>query len=138
MIVEGGCFCGKVRYRSEGEPFHQTVCHCSDCRRSSGGATVAWFSASARGFQYTAAPPLEHASSPGVVRAFCGACGTSLTYRHADFPDQLDITIVSADCAHQLWPKDHVHVSDRLTWDFIDDSRPQFSHSRTDATPQEH
>ena len=137
MMIEGGCLCGHVRYRSDGEPFHQTVCHCSDCRRSSGGATVAWFSVSASGFQYTADAPREHASSPGVMRTFCGACGTSLTYRHTDFPDQLDISIVSADSADQIWPKDHVHVSNRLTWDIIGDGRPQFSHGRADVRPQE-
>lgn len=33
-MLKGGCFCGAVRYEAEGEPFHETNCHCSICRRT--------------------------------------------------------------------------------------------------------
>ena len=29
-MIEGGCYCGQVRYVSEGAPFHETICHCVD------------------------------------------------------------------------------------------------------------
>lgn len=29
----GGCLCGAIRYRAQGEPYHQTHCHCETCRR---------------------------------------------------------------------------------------------------------
>ena len=34
---EGGCQCGEIRYRLVGEPVWLAVCHCSDCKRQSGG-----------------------------------------------------------------------------------------------------
>ena len=36
-MLNGGCFCGAIRYETAGTPFHQTNCHCSICRRTTGG-----------------------------------------------------------------------------------------------------
>jgi len=35
---DGGCQCGKIRYRLTGEPLTLYVCHCSDCQTFSGSA----------------------------------------------------------------------------------------------------
>lgn len=35
---KGGCVCGNVRYRTEGEPARVTVCHCTWCQRRTGSA----------------------------------------------------------------------------------------------------
>jgi hypothetical protein len=40
-VKTGGCLCGKVKYKLEGEaatPVWQTVCYCLNCRRRSGSA----------------------------------------------------------------------------------------------------
>jgi hypothetical protein len=34
MALTGGCACGAVRYETDAEPFHRTLCHCVDCRRA--------------------------------------------------------------------------------------------------------
>ena len=39
---EGGCLCGAVRYRAQGEPRAALHCHCADCRRASGVAFLSW------------------------------------------------------------------------------------------------
>jgi hypothetical protein len=36
--IDGGCQCGIVRYRLEGEPLGVAVCHCIECQRQSGSA----------------------------------------------------------------------------------------------------
>ena len=37
---EGGCYCGAIRYRIEGEPLHVNYCHCRMCQRLSGAPVV--------------------------------------------------------------------------------------------------
>src|SRR5512143_3363221 len=39
-MMTGGCACGALRYRAEGEPLIQGFCHCRSCQRTSGGGHV--------------------------------------------------------------------------------------------------
>jgi len=36
--LEGGCACGKVRYRMTSDPMFVHCCHCTECQRNSGSA----------------------------------------------------------------------------------------------------
>jgi hypothetical protein len=38
--LQGGCSCGKVRYRLLAEPMRVHCCHCTDCQRHTGSAFV--------------------------------------------------------------------------------------------------
>ena len=38
MKLEGGCYCGKVRYVAEGEPMMKAQCHCRECQYITGGS----------------------------------------------------------------------------------------------------
>ncbi len=115
-MYAGGCFCRAVRYQVEGAPFHETLCHCSICRRTSGAPLVAWASFPRTGFRFTSGSPAQIRSSPGACRSFCAACGTPLLFEHDDFPDELDITLCSLDDPESIPPKDHTHVLSRLPW----------------------
>ena len=36
----GGCLCGRVRYKSAGEPLFSLLCHCRDRQHQSGSAKI--------------------------------------------------------------------------------------------------
>ena len=36
-LVTGGCSCGQLRYEATAPPIDGTYCHCSMCRKSTGG-----------------------------------------------------------------------------------------------------
>ena len=37
MKIEGGCYCGEVRYSFEGKPGPAMQCHCRECQYITGG-----------------------------------------------------------------------------------------------------
>lgn len=131
-MLTGGCFCGAVRYAVTGEPFHSTLCHCSDCRHIAGAPAVAWFSVPVGGFRFTAGAPKRLQSSNNVARRFCGDCGTGLTYQHADFPGEIDITTSSLDRPEQIPPQDQTWTQSRLPWMQLRNGPPEYETARGD------
>ena len=128
-MLEGGCFCGQVRYQADGAPFHATVCHCADCRRVAGAPMVAWFSVRLAGLRFTRGAPARFESSPGVVRGFCAACGTPLTYQNAGL-DEIDVALCSLDDPEALPPADHTWTDGQLSWVRLDDGLPRLRRAR--------
>lgn len=124
-MLEGGCLCGAVRYRVEGEPASSGICHCETCRRAASAPTLPYATFPAARFAFNG-KPTEYASSPGVVRTFCGTCGSPLTYRTAASPDRIDVMVCNLDDPGSIVPSCHVWVSEKIGWDRIGDGLPQF------------
>jgi hypothetical protein len=125
MKLEGGCFCGAVRYRIDAPPRRVTHCHCIHCRRSSGAPFVTWAECDAASFEIVKGSPRECESKPQVTREFCGDCGTQLTYKRAYEPDGIDVTAGSLDHPETLGPEDHLWCDRMLPWIQIDDGLPR-------------
>lgn len=123
-VLEGGCACGAVRYRAGGPPRNACYCHCESCRRASGGATVAWFSVDTPSFALTRGELVQRASSPGVTRGHCAACGTSITYHNARRPLDMDVTTASLDDPGAAPPRAHLWARDRPAWLALDPALP--------------
>ena len=128
--IEGGCLCGAIRYRASGTAYGITHCHCLTCRRASGAAFVTWAGFDADKFTILQGQPVSYASSAGVIRTFCGACGTPLTYRRGDSPASIDITLGSMDDPQALKPADHTWTESRLSWIALTDQLPEFPGER--------
>lgn len=121
----GGCLCGAVRYAVEGEPIVVALCHCSMCRRSAGAPLVAWAMFAIDGLAIVQGAPAVHASSPGVERAFCGGCGTQLTFTADFLPGLVDVTVASFDDPAALPPHMHIFDKSRLPWLALTDTLPR-------------
>jgi hypothetical protein len=115
MVLAGGCHCGQVRYEVAGRPFHATLCHCSDCRRTSGAPMVAWFTVRAPEFRLVQGTPQRYRSSGRAWRSFCGACGTQLTYQ-MDGLEEIDVSTCSLDEPEAVAPQDQTFARSRLRW----------------------
>ena len=82
MKLEGGCYCGGLRYVDEGEPALKAQCHCRECQYISGGAPNMFLLMPLGGFRYTKGTPKQFTRSDlerPVTREFCADCGTHLT-----------------------------------------------------------
>lgn len=129
--MEGGCFCGAIRYELRGELGVVSHCHCVHCRRTSGAAFLTWAACEARRFAFTKGTPGYFQSKPEVTRSFCPSCGTPLTYRHVDSPGSLDVTVGSLDEPGAVAPRDHVFHDRKLPWIHLADGLPTHPRDRT-------
>ncbi len=124
--LTGRCLCGAVRYRLGPRLYPPTLCHCESCRRASGAPAVGWLTVACADFDCTAGQPQEIESSPGVWRAFCGACGAPLSYRNARRPGEIDVTIGTLDAPDRAVPVDHIWMADAAAWDRPADGLPHY------------
>ena len=89
MKLEGGCYCGEVRYKAEGDPMMKAQCHCRECQYISGGSPNMFMVMPIAGFSYTRGTPKQFSRSDlenAVTREFCAECGTHLTTLRPGLP----------------------------------------------------
>ena len=121
----GGCQCGAVRYEAEGPVAHETLCHCTFCRRASAAPVVAWFSVPPKAFRLTKGRLKIFQSSPEVARGFCADCGTPITYQRNGLAE-LDVTTCSLDDPETTPPRDHTFARSALAWAPVEDGLPRY------------
>ena len=89
MKLEGGCYCGELRYKAEGKPMLKAQCHCRECQYISGGAPNMFVLMPPDGFSYTKGTPKKFMRSDlegAVTREFCAECGTHIVTRPPSVP----------------------------------------------------
>ncbi|MGZ8281627.1 MAG: GFA family protein [Allosphingosinicella sp.] len=115
-MLEGGCHCGAVRYRIEGEPLRHGLCHCSDCRGHVGAPVVSWMVFRAEQAQVEG-ELTAYSSSEHGRRYFCPKCGTSLLYRNdVAMPGLVDVQSATLDDPDAVAPTEQIQVADRIGW----------------------
>ena len=114
--LTGGCLCGEIRYRINGAPVEALYCHCRMCQRAHGAPIVAWLTVPLDAFMLTAGNPAAYRSSAKAWRHFCSSCGTPLTWREAENPRLVDVSIASLDNPEAIEPSVHVWTDSRIAW----------------------
>ncbi len=123
-LQSGGCLCGRVRYRLLAPPKWTGYCHCASCRRATGGVAVAYAGFPIEAVEITG-EPARFASSPGVIRSFCPACGSPIAYESVRWPDEIHILIGSMDKPDIYPPTGHYYESERISWLNLADDLPR-------------
>jgi hypothetical protein len=129
MKLEGGCYCGEVRYIAEGEPLMRAQCHCRECQYISGGAPNMFLVMPQGGFVYSKGAPKRFSRSDldnPVTREFCADCGTHLVTRRPG----LAATILKAgtldDPAQYGAPQMAIFTIDKQAFHQIPENLPCF------------
>jgi hypothetical protein len=116
VSIEGGCFCGEVRYEITGKVARIVNCHCTMCRRTSGAPFVTWLVVALGDFQYLKGQPSLLKSSERGSRYFCSSCGTPIACANQDHLDYIDITLGSLDDPAAFTPDAEFFTDTRLEW----------------------
>lgn len=123
-VREGGCLCGAVRYAVSGPLRPVILCHCTQCRRSTGHFMAAT-AARHRDFRLLSQQQLRwYESSAEARRGFCGRCGSVLFWQGAG-REYISIAPGSLDGDTELESACHIFVADKGDYYSIDDGLPQ-------------
>ena len=100
MNIEGGCYCGAVRFKAEGDPLFKGQCHCRECQYISGGSPNIVMGMQEAGFAYTkgGAKPFQRGDLDNpVTREFCSECGTHILSRAPSVPGAVLLKVGTLD-----------------------------------------
>ena len=131
-MIEGGCHCGALRYRIDGELIDAGYCHCEICQQTTGAPVLAWATFPFDTFSWTEGEPMVYESSDWGQREFCGTCGTQICYHDTDDPDEIDINMSTLDDPEMFEPEYHIFTEDQLEWFEVDDDLPRFKTGHPD------
>jgi hypothetical protein len=121
MTHTGGCACGAIRFHFKGDPDFVAVCHCLDCKRSSGGEAAVFFGVPEGDFELESGDPKPFhyiaESGKGLDRNFCPSCGARVfSSRLEGFPGLVFVTLGSLDHPEEITPRLEMFVKRRLPW----------------------
>ncbi len=100
MAIEGGCYCGALRYEAGGDPLFKGQCHCRECQYASGGHPNVVQGMPEASFAYTQGSPKQFRRSDldnPVTREFCPECGTQILSRAPTVPGAVLIKVGTFD-----------------------------------------
>lgn len=124
-VQEGGCLCGRVRFRISGPLREVIFCHCSQCRKQS-GLYFAATSVSADALDLSGAQDITwYAASHFAKRGFCSTCGSALFWKPND-EARYAILAGTFDDPSCLVPGYHICTEGRAGFYAIADGLPQY------------
>ncbi len=124
MTREGGCLCGAVRFKAEGEPLNVRICHCRTCQKAMGSPFFARALFDQRAVSIDG-ETARYPSSEMVDRVFCKICGTRL-FAWRKSPAVAGIALAAFDDRNAFTPTAHSWVSDKIDWVRLDDGLPHY------------
>ncbi len=126
-IVRGHCHCGTVSYTLTSEPRWCCHCHCSDCRRSTGGAVATFVGFMRADLTLDSGEFAVYESSPGVRRSFCADCGTPMAYEADRYPGEIHFYLGTLEHPERYPAQLQVFCREQLPWFRIDGDAPCYA-----------
>ena len=129
-LLEGGCACGRVRYRLESAPMFVHCCHCRDCQRQTGSAFVInALIETARvtvlqGAVARSPMPTDSGRPHGIDR--CTVCGTALWSEYGGLAKLRFVRVGTLDNPTAITPDVHIYVRSKLPWVALPSGVPSF------------
>jgi hypothetical protein len=130
MKVEGGCYCGAVRYVAEGDAVFKGQCYCRECQYASGGSPNLVMGLPDAGFAYTKGKAKAFIRSDlenPVTREFCAECGTQLLSRAPSLPGVALLKVGTLDDPSVFGgPQMAIFTIDKQSFHQLPDGVPSF------------
>ena len=128
--LEGGCACGKMRYRLASQPMIVHCCHCRDCQRQTGSAFVlnALIETDRveklKGETKAVAVPTDSGRPHDIHR--CPSCETAVWSHYGGRLALAFVRIGTLDDPSALPPDIHIYTRSKLPWVALPAGVPAF------------
>lgn len=124
--IEGGCLCGRVRYRVAGALFGADHCHCTMCQRQHGAAFATYADFKPADFSWVEGEDAIklYETPSGAGWCFCQVCGSSLAASENGVITSVTLGTVAGD--PRVKPAAHIFVGTKVPWCDINDGLPQY------------
>ncbi|MEM8731159.1 MAG: GFA family protein [Pseudomonadota bacterium] len=129
MEMQGGCYCGSVRYEVSKPPLMSAQCHCRECQFFSGGGPNMYILLPPDSLAYSQGAPNSYARGDldnAVTRQFCGGCGTHITTLRQDMPYIVLKAGTLDDPAQYGQPAMAIYTCDQQPFHMIPEGIPTF------------
>jgi hypothetical protein len=124
-LLTGKCYCGAVQYAVPDAFRYALICHCSNCRRTTGSAFKPFAGIERGKFSVTrGADGLLIYGGDKAHDAHCGKCG-SLLYSVVREAAWVHVTMGTLVDPPSIRPSAHIFVGSKAPWDTITDDLPQ-------------
>ncbi len=108
--MKGHCLCGAITFETSAMPQGVSMCHCSQCRRQSGGI---WSSAFvAQDALIITGDVRWFAASDTAQRGFCPRCGSFLFWQGTG-EDTISFALGAVDNPTGMTLEKHIFVADK-------------------------
>jgi hypothetical protein len=74
---------------------------------------------------FTGTMPTRFPTDDGVVRSFCGKCGSPVAYESTEKENQIDLHLGLFDDLEQIKPRNHTFYAEKVSWLQADDHLPK-------------
>ncbi len=124
--LDGGCWCGAVRYRVADDFSYASICHCSRCRAATGSAFKPFAGIEREKLTVlTAGDALLVVGDAVLNDTRCATCG-SLLFSVVREGEYVHVALGSLVDAPSIRPSEHIFVGSKAPWHRITDDLPQF------------
>ncbi|MGH8011683.1 MAG: GFA family protein [Candidatus Binataceae bacterium] len=128
---EGGCACGRIRYKLNSTPLIVHACHCRDCQRITGSAFVINIWIEKQFVEAKGAAPKSFRLAGGTGNPhdvyFCEACGTYLwSHYHGAPGEALFVRAGTLDNPNAMRPDVHIFTRSKVPWLELPPETPAF------------
>jgi hypothetical protein len=117
--AEGGCLCGKVRYKVSAEPVFAGVCHCKNCQKGNGSAFSVVLAVPNSGVSVTGQLK-EYVgrgdSGNSTTKKFCPECGSPIAVEAGMMPGVTMIEVGTLDDPSVAEPQMHIYCRSKMEW----------------------
>ena len=131
ITYQGGCGCGRIRYRLRRAPLYVHCCHCHWCQRESGSAFALNAIIESHEVEVLKQSPvlidLPTASGRGQQMARCSECQLALWSHYSGLGKQLSfIRVGTLDQPNQIKPDIHIYLESKQDWFQVPDAMPSY------------